>query len=179
MGISIPYVDGMLHERTRDWWKAPRTSNDQLVWTVTLDATDDVAYWRWLVEEWTVTEPDAFERYTVPVTPDLLIVEQDMVPAPGVVDRMLDCPRPWCSSPYRIGSGIWLDEGLGCTKFAVRLKTRHPDLMQRVGDLDDDGQPAKTWRRLDTRIARLLRDLGYAPHRHARSEHLHDYARRP
>lgn len=179
MGISIPHVNGMLHERTRVWWESPRTCDDQLAWLVELDAADDTAYWRWLADEWSVTEPDLFERYTVPVTPDLVIVEQDMVPAASVVDQMLKCARPWCVSPYQISSGMWLDEGLGCTKFAARLKTRHPDLMERVGEIDDDGQPAKTWRRLDTRIARLLRQLGYAPHRHARSEHLHDYGTRP
>jgi hypothetical protein len=135
-----------------------------------MDCTPDTAYWRFLADDW-----DIGRRFNT----DTVIVEQDIVPAPGVVERMLACRRPWCASPYVIGAGTVLADGLGCTKFAARLKTRHPDLMEQVGRIDDDGLPAKNWRRLDTRISRLLRQLGYRPHVHARSEHLHDYRTRP
>lgn len=162
MTVVVPYVEGMLHERTEAW----REQVGALRWQ--LDPADDTAYWRLLVGGWQLPDPT-----------DLVIVEHDMVPAEGVVDRMLACRRPWCASPYTIGTGTWLADGLGCTKFAARLKTRHPDLMEQVGRIDDDGLPAKNWRRLDTRIARLLRQLGYRPHVHARSEHLHDYRTRP
>lgn len=168
MTVILPYVPGMLHSRTWAWAEtfscvcgAIRPTRREL------DPNDDSAYWRLLAEEWQRSEVALF------------VIEQDMVPAPGVVAAMLGCPRPWCASPYTIGTGTWLVDGLGCTKFSARLKTRHPDLMERVGELADGGQPAKTWRRLDTRISKLLRELGYRPHAHRRSTHLHDYSRRP
>lgn len=157
----VPFVPGMLNERTQAWAEACGVPSWEL------DPDDDTAYWWLLAEHWLMGHHD------------LVVVEQDIVPAPGVVERMLACPRPWCSSPYPISGGYLLDTGLGCTKFAARLKTRHPDFMDRVGSIDDDGLPARNWRRLDVRIARTLRDLGYRPHRHARSEHLHDYQARP
>lgn len=179
MTILVPYVEGMLHERTRAWWAEPRSHEEQRPELADLPVSDDTAYWRLLAAYWRVTEPIQHDLYEAPTTPDLVVVEQDIVPAPGVVERMLACPRPWCASPYPISGGHLLDTGLGCTKFAARLKSRHLDFMDRVGLIDDDGLPAKNWRRLDVRIARTLRELGYRPHRHARSEHLHDYRARP
>jgi hypothetical protein len=155
----IPAVPGMLHDQTRAW--ADRHAAD-VAW---LDP-DDEAYWRLLHAEWAVPG-------------DLLLVEHDMLPAPGVTGAMTACPRPWCSSPYQIANGHWLADGLGCVKLAARLKTRHPDLTARLGAMDGDGLPARNWRRLDTRLSALLRSLGYRPHAHRRSLHLHDYARRP
>lgn len=101
-----------------------------------------------------------------------------MLPAPGVLARMRNCRWPWCTSPYPIHTVI-LTEGLGCVRFRNCLKRRHPNLMREVGEIDNDGQPAKDWHRLDTRIASVLRGLGYTAHTHAESRHLHDYARRP
>lgn len=177
--ILIPYVLGMLHDRTRAWWESPRRGDEQLPCLAELPAGDDTAYWQLLADYWPETDPVQHDPYEAPDVPDLVIVEQDIVPAPGVVEAMLGCDRPWCVSPYPIAHGRLLDEGLGCTKLGVQLKVQHPDLMERVGRIDDDGMPARDWHRLDTRIAHVLRELGYAPHRHGPSEHLHDYARRP
>lgn len=158
MTAVVPAAPGFLRDETRAW--ADRNAAD-ITW---LDP-DPESYWRLLAAEW--------------ATPgDLLIVEHDMLPAPGVTEAMTACLRPWCCSPYRIAHS-WLDEGLGCVKLAARLKDRHPDLMARLGEVTGDGLPARDWHRLDVRLARLLRDLGYAPHRHRRSVHLHDYQARP
>lgn len=158
MVAVVAAAPGMLQEATRAW---AETAGARIAY---LD-TDSESYYRMLSEEW--------ER-----PGDLVLIEHDIVPADGVTDDMTDCPRPWCSSPYRIAH-TWLDEGLGCVKLAARLKQRHPDLMARLGQITGDGLPAKDWHRLDTRLAALLRNHGYAPHAHRRSEHLHDYRTRP
>jgi hypothetical protein len=157
--IVVPHIPGMLHPCTRDWATARHAR------LVALDPYDTEAYWRLLRDEG--ADPG-----------DLLIVEQDIVPAPGVTTAMLACPHPWCTSPYPIASRQ-LHDGLGCTKLSDSLKTQHPDLMDRLGEVDGDGLPAKDWRRLDVRLSKLLRGLGYEPHQHAPSEHLHDYRERP
>lgn len=156
MGAVVAAAPGMLRDETRRWADAHDA------WVCELEA-DAESYWRLLAREW--NRPG-----------DLALVEHDMVPAAGVTDAMAACPRPWCTSPYRIENS-WLGEGLGCVKLAARLKTRHSDLMLRLGEIADDGSPAKDWHRLDTRLARLLRDRGYRPHTHRRSRHLHDYDR--
>jgi hypothetical protein len=154
----VAAVSGMLHERTRAWADA---HGARVAW---LEA-DAEAYWRLLADEWAAPG-------------DLLLVEHDIEPAPDVTAAMVACPRPWCSSPYRIAHS-WLAEGLGCVKFSARLKARHPDLMTRLGEITGDGLPKRDWHRLDVRLARLLRGLGYTPHTHRRSLHLHDYGARP
>lgn len=158
MPALVSAAPGMLHERTRAW---AEQCGARIAW---LDP-DAESYWRFLDEQW--RQPG-----------DLLLIEHDMLPAPGITESMTACPRPWCSSPYRIAHS-WLTEGLGCVKLAARLKTRHPDLMTRLGQITGDGLPAKDWHRLDTRLAALLRGHGYAPHPHRRSVHLHDYGVRP
>jgi hypothetical protein len=148
----------MLDERTRAWAEA---NGARIAW---LDP-DPEAYWRLLTAEWAAPG-------------DLLLVEHDVEPADGVTEAMTACPRPWCSSPYRIAHS-WLAEGLGCVRLAARLKARHPDLMARLGEVTGDGLPPRDWHRLDTRLSRLLREAGYRPHTHRRSLHLHDYEKRP
>jgi hypothetical protein len=158
MNAFVPAVDGFLRPETRAW---AEQHGAEVVW---LRPGDPEAYWRFLHERWGLPG-------------DLLIVEHDMEPAEGATAAMLACPRPWCSSPYRIENGQWLTDGLGCIRLAARLKTRHPDLMDRLGEMTGDGLPPKDWRRLDVRLAQLLRSLGYRPHTHRRSVHLHDYRR--
>jgi hypothetical protein len=161
-GLTVTAVvaaaSGVLRERTRTWADAHGARIVDL-------ETDPESYWRLLHTLW--TEPG-----------DLVLIEHDMVPAEGVTDAMTACPRPWCTSPYRIAHS-WLTEGLGCVRLAARLKQRHPDLMTKLGEITGDGLPPRDWHRLDTRLARLLRGHGYAPHTHRRSTHLHDYGARP
>ena len=156
MTAVVAAVEGFLKPETRAW--AGRHAAD-VAW---LDR-DAEAYWRLLDREWHVPG-------------DLLLVEHDILPAPGVTEAMEACPRPWCSSPYRI-EHTWLPDGLGCIRLAARLKERYPDLMARLGEMTGDGLPPKDWHRLDVRLSQLLRSLGYRPHLHRRSLHLHDYRR--
>lgn len=154
----IAAIPGMLQDATAAW---AEKHGARLAWL----EPDPEAYWRLLAGQW--TEPG-----------DLILIEHDIVPADGVTDAMAACGRPWCTSPYRIAHS-YLTEGLGCVKLAARLKHRHPDLMHRLGQVTGDGLPAKDWHRLDVRLAALLRGLGYAPHAHRRSTHLHDYRAQP
>ena len=156
MTAVVAAVEGFLKPETRAW--ADRHAAD-VAW---LDR-DAEAYWRLLDREWRVPG-------------DLVLVEHDVLPAPGVTTAMGACPRPWCSSPIRI-EHTWLPDGLGCVRLAARLKERHPDLMTRLGEITGDGLPPKDWHRLDVRLSQLLRSLGYRPHLHRRSLHLHDYSR--
>lgn len=158
MAGVVAAVPGILHERTRAW---AERHDARIAWL----EGDAEAYFRLLRALW--GEPG-----------DLLLIEHDIVPAAAVTGAMAACLRPWCTSPYRIAHS-WLDEGLGCVKLAARLKQRHPRLMDELGETAGDGSPAKDWHRLDTRLAHLLRDHGYRPHAHRRSEHLHDYEARP
>ena len=162
--IVVPYVPGMLNPLTRRW-----CFDGHHALISQLDVNDQSAYW-WLLDWLWTRAPRGYWD------PDLVIVEQDMLPAPGVVEDMLRCRRPWCTSPYPVTElGTIVSESLGCVKFAGRLRERHPDLMQRLGEVGGDGLPAKDWRRLDVRLAGLLRGLGYRAHTHRRSRHLHEY----
>lgn len=152
--IVVPHTD-LLRPATARWAAA----NGARLCPV--DPADPAAYWRLLHRLWTAPG-------------DLTVVEHDVVPAAGVVAAMTGCARPWCVSPYPLQAG-WATQALGCTRLAGRLKTRHPDLIGRAGDIADHDVAAKDWRRLDVRLAGLLRGLGYRPHRHRRSTHLHNY----
>lgn len=153
--IVVPHVAPMLRPETAIWARHYGAT------LVELPKDDHEAYWRLLAHHW--RQPG-----------DLVVVEQDIVPAPGVVDEMLTCNSLWCASPYWV-TGRWLSDGLGCTRFSAGLKSAVPDLLERVGYDTGPDAPAKHWCLLDWRTSRLLRSLGHEPHEHERSTHLHTY----
>ncbi len=55
-----------------------------------------------------------------------VLVEQDVAPWPGAVQRLIDCPREWCA--YRFPKYGHLVRSLGCVKFSTRLLTAWPAL---------------------------------------------------
>lgn len=160
MTVLLPYTPDRLEQRTSEWAYGRGD-----VEAVDVSGADD-AYFKVLAAQW--REPG-----------DLLIVEHDMLPADGCVDEMLACRWGWCSAPYEVANRQQITDGLGCTKFSGTLKMLRPQFMDEVGAIDDDGLPAKNWRRLDTRISRVLRAAGHRPHLHAPALHLHDYRARP
>lgn len=156
--ILVPYVAGMLRPETKKW--AEGYADAQLV---ELDRNDDAAYFNLLAHWW--QQPG-----------DLIVVEQDIVPRQCGIERMAFCQKSmWCTERYPIEHHTMLDNGLGCVRFSQRLKERWPGVMVRVGYIDNDGEPAKSWRRLDTRVSLVLHQLGYKPHVHSTAQHLHDY----
>lgn len=153
--MIVPFVPGMLRTETY-------TALAEYAEFRPLAAGDETAYWRLLAAEW--QRPG-----------DLTVVEQDIVPHPGVLDEMAACPREWCVSPYLTANRQLCDRGLGCTKFSAALKTRLPDTIQLAGQIATVGLPLRSWRRLDSNIAAVLGHAGVAPHQHPPSRHLHDY----
>lgn len=129
---------------------------------VRIDPADDSAYFRLLAGEW--SRPG-----------DLVVVEQDVGLAAGVVSGFAPCREPWCGHAYPVGRRPLIC--LGCTRFTSDLKSAEPDLFEVVGRCADDGIPARHWRRLDVRVDGELRRRGYTPHRHVPDlAHYHKYA---
>lgn len=156
--ICIPFVPEKLYAQTYEWSKRRK---DVIPWPI--KDYDTTAYWRMLLYCW--KEPG-----------DTVIVEHDMRPTDGVVEEMLACDQPWCTSPYRGSPNKRepdLIDGLGCVKFSETLKAEVPNLMRVVSEIAEPGLPAMIWKRLDVRIAGELRLNGYVPHTHQRSTHLH------
>ena len=122
-------------------------------------SADDRAYWRLLYGIWAAGRTVA-------------IVEHDVVPPPGGVRGLLDCPRDWCSIPYDMG-GI---EGtaLGCVKIGAAVMARTPNAVSRI--LPEH----QGWLSLDSMVLGTLRRNGEPEHVHdGRAEHLHRYGAEP
>jgi hypothetical protein len=128
---------------------------------VKLDPADMSAYWRLLAACW--REPG-----------ELTVIEHDIGIGPEVIPGFAACPEPFCGHPYRVGRQLLMC--LGCTRFSAKLKADHPDVLDVVGEVGNDGLPAKDWRRLDVRILDELRKRGYRQHWHERPvKHYHKY----
>lgn len=153
--IVVPYT--RLHPATARLLNRHATGHRR----VRIDPADDTAYWRLLAALW--KQPD-----------DLVVVEQDVGIAAGVVKGFESCREPWCGHRYPIGEQLLIC--LGCTRFTAELKAAEPDLMDVVGLCTDGGVPAGHWRRLDVRILDELRRRGYAQHEHLPAvRHYHQY----
>jgi hypothetical protein len=143
--ILVPYT--RLHPATSRLLNRHTASH----WRVRLDPDDTTAYWSLLASAW--REPG-----------DLVIVEHDVGISAEVIPGFAACPEPFCGNPYRIGRQLLT--ALGCARFSADLKAAEPDLLDVVGEIGGDGYPARDWRRLDMRIAKVLRGRGYRQHWH-------------
>jgi hypothetical protein len=128
---------------------------------VKLDPARDDDYFRVFAEAW--------------ATPgDLIVIEQDILLTEGVIEQFLACRNGWCGNPYNIAGQQLVC--LGCTRFTAELKDAHPDLLDVVGLVNNDGLPAKDWRRLDVRLSDELHFRGFQVHTHTPEvEHFHRY----
>lgn len=106
-----------------------------------------------------------------------IIVEQDMVPPAGSLDRLVMCPEPWCTLPYLI-SGRIETAALGTAKFSGALKEGMPDIATVAARNHNGKGSPMTWRSLDASLAKALYARGLHPHVHYKDQaiHLHDYA---
>ena len=119
-----------------------------------LDPADMTAYSRWMVDRWA----DGI---------DLTIVEHDIVIHEGVLPGFADCPDPWCLYPYSGPARQVLAQSLGCVRFRAGLLTAIPLAVKASSAVNDSGDlPPGDWRRLDIRLAGVLRGNGYTPHVH-------------
>jgi hypothetical protein len=139
------------------------------VWT----GDDPYQYWRELKARWGAG--------------DLVTIEHDNGIHEEVIPQFENCPEPWCSFGYQIGSYI-CTEGNGCRKLSLEaqkavtfahleypppLPTWDPQtelLPTRSRGIIDIGEchdcAALCWCHLDTRIAGALKRAGYTVHVH-------------
>lgn len=104
---------------------------------------DELDYWGYLLDWWTAG--------------GFVVVEHDVLPSPGALEKMWECPEVWCVTPYLV-AGTWLDRGLGCTKFSDALVEKESTLMMEIEN--------RSWLTLDGQIADKLIERGYRPHLH-------------
>ena len=125
---------------------------------------DEHAYWREIRSRWTGDE-------------DLIIVEQDVEIAEGVIESLAGCGRDWCCYAYRIfRTRVRLRDGLGCTKFSAALQRKvNPRRIAEGFALCKNCKGQGCWYHLDCRISGLLREDGLKPHVHGDVTHHHAY----
>lgn len=145
MIVCLPYADGPATENhlggiCPQTLAALRADGIEPL-KVAISPYDPGAYWRAVAAMWALGQTFA-------------IVEQDIVPHPGALAELERCSEPWCAFPYSLKTGFYA--ALGCVRFSASLLAEYPEALERVGEIDDDGLPARDWRRLDTRIARVL-----------------------
>lgn len=56
-----------------------------------------------------------------------ILVEHDIIPWPGALEKLAICEKDYCGYHYVIGSGM--GGSLGCTKFGKEMLERLPDLV--------------------------------------------------
>lgn len=93
-----------------------------------------------------------------------IVVEQDIAPRPGDLEKLVACEHGWCGFVHAIGT-IYT-ACLGCTKFSTEFIQEHPDLLERVWRIDYDGMRPGVWQRLDVRMDSLLNPEGVYIHEH-------------
>jgi hypothetical protein len=129
---------------------------------------DEHAYWREIRSRWTGEQ-------------DLIIIEQDIEIAEGVIESMAACDRDWCCYAYRIfRTKVRLRDGLGCTKFsaAIQRKVNARHIAEGFA-LCKNCKGQGCWYHLDCRISGLLRQEGCKPHVHGDVTHHHAYDEQP
>lgn len=154
--VVVPYIPARLRDETTDAvmnWGGPYAFHS-------LPAGDPYAYGRALMDWW--------ETHL-----DLVVVEHDVVPAPGMIAGLLDCAQPWCGHAYHIGQGRFAT-GLGLCKISRSVMDAYPvlatlamrDAQGRVGRMD--------WRGVNEALDRQMTRYGYTFHLHEPVvEHLH------
>jgi hypothetical protein len=99
---------------------------------------------------------------------DLIVVEQDVVPALEMVESLFGCDKPWCIFDYEIrymddkNPPFYPQTGLGLTKFSCDA--------QRVS-ASEKWFGSGSWFNLDGRITGALVQAGYRPHVHGKVKH--------
>ena len=108
---------------------------------------------------------------------DLLIIEQDIVIRPGVVEELLACPESWCAFGFITCDPEYvLYEGLGCTRFRKELMRQVS--MQEIQETGNKYWPHRPgpdccWCHCDAKIKQTLQENGFNVHRHTpRVQHL-------
>lgn len=106
-----------------------------------------------------VSAPDAYrtlfqtlwvERQTT------IIVEHDIVPWPGALEELWQCPCQWGAYSYLLRGGVGVYHGFGCTKLTRELMLATPDVWSASCE----------WNKLDQHLLFEARSKGCEPHHH-------------
>lgn len=156
--IMVPYVHGMLHEETVEAVRA--AGYPYALWPI--DHTDPFAYGALFAQWW--------------ATPGhLVVVEQDMVPPPGSIEKLIACEHVWCSHTYSCDTQVPA-YGLGLCKFSRSVKDTYPTLGEQAARSYTGRARGMHWLSLNERIIGLMLHWGFTVHLHdPEAGHLHDY----
>jgi hypothetical protein len=110
-----------------------------------IEMRGDDDYWKLLCELWE-------RRETV------VIVEHDIIPWPGAIQALLDCPYHWCSYTYSMKGGYGIHHGLGCTKLDTQFMDKFPDVWVNIDSTN--------WKHLDAQLSQMARFNDFYPHPH-------------
>lgn len=146
--VVVPFIKGGLRPETTN------AVDSTTIWPeyIELDDTDPHAYAHLLISLW--ENGNGFS-----------VVEQDVVPGPGQIAELWDCPQPWCSLfvPFR---GELFATSLCCTKFTAELTTELPTVARYALSPGPYNTEWITWKHCDGRLANTLQRYGKAPHGH-------------
>jgi len=94
------------------------------------------------------------------------IVEHDIVPAKGMLDRFASCPELFCAHPYE-WSESHLGPALGCNRFSEDFLSAFPRAAEQAASIPGVYGPG-SWREFDYWLTRtVLEDhYGQVPHLH-------------
>jgi hypothetical protein len=90
-----------------------------------------------------------------------VLIEGDILPWPGAIQQVWDCPENWCGFPMYIHG--FIQHSLGaCPKFSAELLAQTKGAMDAARDLTAMGiySPPTTWRGIDTRLMYVLMRSG-------------------
>jgi hypothetical protein len=114
---------------------------------------------------------DLLERFWGEVE-DFCIVEQDILPLAGALQRLEECPASWCTCPYQGPPDLGLiRESLGCARFRAELMAQEPDIFTLAEELN-----TRQWYGVDLGLATALKRRGHSVHVHPdEAQHLRRY----
>lgn len=148
-------VEGGLRDETAQCLAAVPAA--EIVW---LERGDRYAYWAVIRERWQAAE-------------DLLIIEQDMVFTPAMVDAVITCPQDWCCHGYLI-STTRTTGCLGFTKFSAEVqRLLKPEILESA--MRQCTLCHGEYWHLDFHITETARVAGFWAHDHGDITHLHEY----
>lgn len=154
--IVIPYVSGRLRPETLN----AALGQDLPVRAELLEETNDYAYAGLLRREW--RKPGS-----------TILLEQDVVPAPGQLRELAGCWRDWCTVPVSLGRQV-SSVTLSLVKFSDELKRQYSSLMvEATASLTEPGR-LRHWRSCDMGVLRQMNSYGVTRHEHRpAARHLH------
>lgn len=105
----------------------------------------------------------------------LVLVEHDVVPPPGSIQALFECPEPWCGHAVELRGGPRCYT-LSLVKFSAALLERDGYRLRLALSDRLSGAASVPWSKCDTAIARALHIAGFRYHRHTPdATHLHAY----